>query len=206
MTTVILVRHGQTAWNAVERFRGREDLPLNEVGLSQAKRTAERIARQWHPAAVYCSPLSRARSTAEAIARRCRLSVEVHHGVIDIDYGKWQGLTPEEARQRYPRRARRWYRGVRWIRPPGGESLAAAKRRCLKAVLDIASRHPDRAIVIVGHTVVNRLILLGVLSVGLRHFWQLSQEPCAINIIELERGAFTVRSVNDSCHLEEARQ
>jgi probable phosphoglycerate mutase len=199
---MILVRHGQTAWNAVERFRGHEDLPLNETGLTQAERTAERIGRQWSPAAVYCSPLSRARATAEAIARRCQLSAEVHLGLVDIDYGRWQGLTPEEARQRYPRRIRRWYRGVRWVRPPRGESLCAAKHRCLEAVLDIASRHPDRQIVLVGHTVVNRLILLGVLSLGLRRFWQFGQDACCLNVLELERGVFTVRSVNDTCHLQ----
>lgn len=198
---MILVRHGQTAWNAIERFRGREDLPLNEVGLSQAERTAERICRQWNPAAVFCSPLSRAKATAEAVARRCRLPVAVHPGLIDIDYGRWQGLTPAEAQLRYPRRIRRWYRGARWIRPPRGESLSAVKRRCLKAVLEIASKHLDQEVVIVGHTVVNRAILLGVLSVGLRHFWQLGQEPCAVNIIELEHGAFAVRSMNDTCHL-----
>lgn len=50
MTTLSLVRHGQTAWNAIERFRGREDIPLSDVGLSQAERTAERISRQWSPA------------------------------------------------------------------------------------------------------------------------------------------------------------
>jgi broad specificity phosphatase PhoE len=204
VTTMILVRHGQTAWNAIERFRGREDLPLNDVGLSQAERTAERICRQWNPVAVYCSPLSRARATAEAVARRCRLAVEVQPGLIDIDYGRWQGMTPAEAQLRYPRRIRRWYRGVRWIRPPGGESLSAVKRRCLKAVLDIASRHPEQQVVIVGHTVVNRLMLLGVLSVGLRHFWQLGQEPCAVNLIEVEGRSFTLRFINDTCHLQSA--
>jgi broad specificity phosphatase PhoE len=205
MTTLVLVRHGQTAWNAVERFRGREDLPLNDVGLSQAERTAQRVSRQWKPAAVYCSPLSRARVTAEAVARSCGLSVEAHPGLIDIDYGKWQGMRPEEARARYPRRTRRWYRGAHWSRPPGGEPLSAVKRRCLKAVLEIASRHADQVVVVVGHTVVNRAILLGALSLGLRHFWQFGQEPCAVNVLELEGGSFTVRSLNDTCHLENAK-
>ena len=84
---------------------------------------------------------------------------------------------------------------------PGGESLSAVKHRSLKAVLDIASKHPGQVVVVVGHTVLNRAILLGVLSLGLRHFWQLSQEPCAVNVIELERASFTVRSLNDTCHL-----
>jgi phosphoserine phosphatase len=96
-TTMILVRHGQTEWNRVERFRGRADVPLNETGLRQAVLTAERIACSWHPVAVYSSPLSRAQQTAQATARQFDLSVEVNEGLADIDYGKWQGLTPEEA-------------------------------------------------------------------------------------------------------------
>jgi len=201
VTTLILVRHGQTAWNVNERFRGREDVPLDEVGLDQAERTAQRVAGQWRPVAVYCSPLSRARVTAEAVARRCGLPAQVHPGLVDIDYGRWQGLTPAEARQRYPRRARRWYRGSRRARPPGGEPLSAVQRRCLKAVLEIASAHPDQAVVAVGHTVVNRLILLGALSAGMRHFWHLGQEPCAVNLLEVEGRSFTLRSMNDTCHL-----
>ena len=204
MTTLILVRHGQTAWNVNERFRGREDVCLDEVGLNQAERTAQRIAVQWSPAAVYCSPLSRARVTAEAVARRLGLPIEVHPGLIDIDYGRWQGMTPAEARQRYPRSTRRWYRGSRWARPPRGESLSAVQRRCLKAVLEIASAHPGRTVVAVGHTAVNRLILLGALSAGFRHFWLLGQEPCAVNLIEVEGSSFTLRSMNDTCHLESA--
>jgi broad specificity phosphatase PhoE len=203
VTTLILVRHGQTAWNAVERFRGREEIPLDEVGLSQAERTAERIRRQWNLAAVYCSPLSRAKATAEAIGRRCGLPVTVHPRLVDIDCGKWQGMRPAEARLRYPHRTKRWYRGAPFACPPGGESLSAVKRRCLKAVREIACAHPDQSIAVVCHTVVNRVILLGVLSVGLRRFWQLGQEPCAVNVLEFEHGTFTVRSANDICHLQE---
>lgn len=71
MTRILLVRHGRTAWNVHERFRGREDVPLDQTGLSQAERTAAYIASRWNPAAVYSTPLARGRATAEAIARRC---------------------------------------------------------------------------------------------------------------------------------------
>jgi broad specificity phosphatase PhoE len=204
MTTLILVRHGRTAWNAVERFRGREDLSLDDTGLAQAERAAERIARRWRPTAVYSSPLVRARQTAEAIARRCGLLVQIHPGLIDIDYGRWQGLTPEEATQRHPRRTRNWYRGTWWSRPPGGEALRAVKRRCLKTVADIARRHAGQTVVAVGHTVVNRAILLGALSLGLGRFWHLRQEPCALNVIETDGHAFVLVSMNDTCHLQES--
>jgi len=96
MTRFVLVRHGQTEWNRVERFRGRADIPLNETGLAQAKALARRLA-SWAIAAVYSSPLQRTRETGKAIARQLGLQVEPLEGLIDIDYGALQGLTPEEA-------------------------------------------------------------------------------------------------------------
>ena len=201
MTWILLVRHGQTAWNVTERFRGREDLPLNEAGLAQAERTAERIARDWNPAAVYSGPLSRAMQTAQAIGFRCGLTVQLHADLIDIDYGRWQGLTPEEAARRFPRRARRWFLGSRWARPPRGESLGAVVRRCLQAVRGIASRHPDQTVVLVGHTVVNRALILGALRLRPSSFWRLGQEPCAVNVLETDGRSFVLRSLNDTCHL-----
>jgi probable phosphoglycerate mutase len=203
MTLVLLVRHGQTAWNLEERFRGREDLPLDQTGLAQAERTAERIARDWSPAALYSSPLSRARQTAQAIGRRCGLPVQPLAGLIDIDYGSWQGLSPEEAARRFPRRARQWYRGSLRVRPPQGEQLGAVVRRGLRAVREIASRHPDQTVVLIGHTVVNRALILGGLGLHPSGFWGLGQEPCAINVLETDGRYFALRLLNDTCHLRE---
>jgi probable phosphoglycerate mutase len=69
MTRIILVRHGQTEWNRIERFRGRADVPLNETGIKQAEATGNRVAAKWKPVAIYSSPLLRAVKTAEAIAK-----------------------------------------------------------------------------------------------------------------------------------------
>ena len=102
MTRIVLVRHGQTEWNRVERFRGRADVPLNETGLAQAEATGRRVASEWQPVCVYSSPLSRAVKTAEAIARHFDLPVHVHPGLADIDYGEWQGLTPDEVEEHWP--------------------------------------------------------------------------------------------------------
>jgi broad specificity phosphatase PhoE len=93
MTRFILVRHGQTAWNREERFRGQSDVPLNETGLSQAGLTAGRIAVEWRPAAVYSSPLLRAHQTSQAIAEPLGLQVRPHAGLNDIRFGLLQGLT-----------------------------------------------------------------------------------------------------------------
>ena len=108
-TSIILVRHGQTEWNRIERFRGRADVPLNETGLAQAEATGRRVAQTWQPMAIYTSPLSRSIKTAQAIAKHFSLPVQIHPGLADIDYGAWQGLTPDEARQRWPEQIEYWY-------------------------------------------------------------------------------------------------
>jgi probable phosphoglycerate mutase len=83
-TNIILVRHGQTEWNRLERFRGRYDVPLNSTGLKQADQVAKRILSQWKPVAIYSSPLSRAMQTADALAKCFHQSVISTDGLISI--------------------------------------------------------------------------------------------------------------------------
>ena len=203
MTRIILIRHGQTAWNRVERFRGRADVPLNDTGLAQAEATARRVAAQWQPVAFYSSPLSRAVQTAEAMARRFDLPVQAHGGLIDIDYGQWQGLTPDEARERWPERVDAWYRTPETAQIPGGETLNDLRVRLIDAVRELAARHRGETIVLVGHTVANRAILLEALGLDNSRFWRLGQDTCAINVLTLDEAdqEFTLVSMNDTCHL-----
>lgn len=204
-TRFILVRHGQTEWNRVERFRGRADVPLNAAGLAQAAATGRRIAAEWQPAAVYASPLSRAVVTAEAIAAHFGLPVTRLDGLADIDYGDWQGLTPEEARGRWLDLVHAWYTAPATVQIPGGESLAALRARVMAAIRELAARHDGQTIALVSHTVVNRVILLAVLGLGNERFWRLRQDNCAINVFESDGGDFTLASMNDTCHLHRAR-
>jgi probable phosphoglycerate mutase len=201
MTQIILVRHGQTEWNRVERFRGRADVPLNDTGLAQAEATGRRVASVWQPSAVYSSPLSRAVKTADAIAGHFNLPVQVHPGLTDIDYGEWQGLAPEEARQHWPDEVDAWFHRPHEARIPGGETLEALRQRLMATLNELASRHAGQTIVLVGHTVINRIILLGTLGLDNERFWHLCQDTCAINVIEAEAGDFTLASMNDTCHL-----
>jgi broad specificity phosphatase PhoE len=201
MSLVVLVRHGQTEWNMVERFRGRFDIPLNETGLMQAEATAERIASSCKPETILTSPLSRARQTADPIARKTGLTPRAQQGLIDIDYGEWQGLTPEEVRARWPKECRSWYEDPGAARIPGGETLAEVQERALKTALEACGEGTSEAIVMVSHTVVNRLILLGVLGAPLDRFWLLRQDPCAINVLEFHGSSFTLVTMNDTCHL-----
>jgi broad specificity phosphatase PhoE len=202
MTRFILVRHGQTEWNRIERFRGRADIPLNEIGLAQAEATGRRVAAEWQPKAIYTSPLSRSVKTAEAIAKHYGLQVQQHPGLADIDYGEWQGLTLEDARQRWPAEIDVWYNRPHQAHIPGGETLDYLRTRAMQMVNELVGRHPTETIVLVGHTVINRIILLGVLGLGNERFWRIKQDTCAINIFEAENDDFVLGSLNDTCHLK----
>ena len=201
MTRIVLVRHGETEWNRVEHFRGRADVPLNETGLAQAKAMARRVAAEWRPIAIYSSPLARAVKTAEAVAWHFGLSVQIHPGLIDIDYGQWQGLTPGEAKERWPEVIDAWYNAPHTARIPGGETLDELRARAERTLNELAARHQGQTIVLVGHTVINRVILLAVLGLGNDHFWRLRQDTCAINTFEVEGGFFTIGSLNETYHL-----
>jgi len=197
----ILIRHGQTEWNRVERFRGHTNVPLNETGLAQAEMTGQRVAEEWTPAAVYSSPLSRAVRTAEAVAKHFDQPVQIHPGLVDINYGSWQGLTPEEAHRCDPESVDNWYCHPEQARIPDGETLADLRTRVMQTVSELAVRHAGETIVLVGHTVINRIILLGVLGLGNERFWHLKQDTCAINVFEAVESDFVLISLNDTCHV-----
>jgi probable phosphoglycerate mutase len=201
MTRFILVRHGQTEWNKVERFRGRADVPLNDTGLAQAEATGRRVAEEWTPVAVYSSPLSRAVKTAEAIAGHFALPVETHSGLVDIDYGRWHGLTPDDVKIRWPEIHDAWYHKPHTARIPDGETLEDLRLRGLTMLNEVAAQHAGETVVLVGHTVINRVILLAVMGLDNDRFWRLRQDTCAINVFETENGDFTLVSLNDTCHL-----
>jgi broad specificity phosphatase PhoE len=201
-TRLILVRHGETEWNRVERFRGRADVPLNATGLAQAEATARRIAHTWQPAAVVASPLGRAVQTGEAIARACDLAVEPIPDLIDIDYGQWQGLASEQVRIRWPELLERWYTTPHTVEFPGGETLSQLKTRAMGVVSTLIGRFRGQTFVLVGHTVLNRVLLLAMLGLGNDRFWHLRQGTCAINVIEAESGDFTMVALNDTAHLQ----
>lgn len=202
MRGIILVRHGETEWNRVERFRGRMDLELNERGRAQAQ-AAGRALASVAVAAVYSSPLRRALDTAAAIAAPHGLVVQPCLGLLDIDYGQWQGLTPEEAAQRYPEPYRQWLEQPHQVPIPGGEGLEEARRRAVAAVDEALAAPGNQWAVMVSHKVICKLLLCHALGLPSAHFWQVEQDTCGISRFELKEGRLVVSVTNDTCHLAE---
>jgi broad specificity phosphatase PhoE len=209
MTRFILVRHGQTEWNRVERFRGRADIPLNETGQAQATALACHLAGircSWAIAAVYSSPLQRTRETGKAIARQLGLEVKPLEGLLDIDYGALQGLTPEEAEQRYPDIYRRWLREPHLVHFPQGESLAQLRERVLESVRGLAESHQGETVALVGHKITNKVLLCAVLGLDNSHIWQIEQDEAGVNIFEWREETPYLVLLNDTCHLSSWRE
>lgn len=200
---MILVRHGETDWNRVERFRGQFDIPLNSKGIEQAERNAQKVGKHWRPAAVYSSPLSRALQTAERIAEACGLVVKTETGLTDIDYGDWQGLTPDAAKEKWPKLVEKWFRFPGTVQIPNGNTLTEVQDRALTTLSVLAEQHEGQNIVLLSHTVVIRAILLGILGADLDRLWQIGQEPCAINLIEYRPENVIIVSINGVEHLIE---
>ena len=203
MTTIYLIRHGQTDWNKDKIFRGKADVPLNEHGRKEAQALADHL-KHVRPDACYSSPLSRALETAETAIGRRSLSVQTDEGIIDIDYGEWQGLQDAEVSKKFAEIYRRWHETPHRVRFPGGESLAMVKKRSLASLDRIRSSHPDDTVFVVAHRVVTKVIMCAVLGLSNSAFWKIQQDNCAYNIIEFSIDNTIVVLMNDTCHMRAA--
>ncbi|MDP3182627.1 MAG: histidine phosphatase family protein [Desulfobaccales bacterium] len=200
MTQIILVRHGQTPWNKDKIFRGTYDIPHNETGQEEARLTGEWLKGETIHAA-YCSPLSRARDTAEAIARHHGLKVEDLPGIIDLNYGDWQGLPLAEVKVKYANLYRQWETAPHTVRFPGGETLEEVRRRAWGAVEEVVRRHPGQTILLAAHRVVNKVLIACFIGLDNSHFWRIGQDTTAINRFQKVDDTCHLILINDTCHL-----
>jgi broad specificity phosphatase PhoE len=202
-TSIYLIRHGQTEWNKEKIFRGRKDIPLNGRGREEAQALADHLA-EFDFAACYASPLGRAFETAEIVARPHRLPVQVDEGIIDINYGVWEGISDDEVQKRFRSLYEKWHSEPHRVRFPGGESLIMVRRRTLSALEGIRSKHPDEHVLVVSHRAVNKVVLCAMLGLGNDAFWRIVQDNCAYNILILSKESSVVALMNDTCHMQMA--
>ena len=198
MRRLLVVRHGHVAGMSPERFRGRRDVDLSDLGTRQAQATARSIAARWRPVAIYSSPLRRCLQTAAAIAAACGgLPVAALDDLNDVHYGDWEWLTHEEVRARWPELAECWFAAPQLVRFPRGESLQDLVARMANVLRLVRERHADETIVVVGHSGGNRALLLQTLDQPLSAYWRLAQDPCSVSEIELQGLTMTVRRFNE---------
>lgn len=149
-TRIIAIRHGETAWNVDSRLQGHLDIPLNDVGLWQARRAALALADEPIDA-IYSSDLQRAWVTARAIAETTQAPLTAHQGLRERSFGVLQGHTFEELETKEPEQAYRWRKRDPAFAPEGGESLIALRERITATTHALAAQHMGGQIVLVAH-------------------------------------------------------
>jgi probable phosphoglycerate mutase len=202
-TTLLIVRHGQTAWNKDLHFRGRADLPLDETGLNQTEAIARRIVAEFQPVALLSSPLERARQTAEAIAQTTHLNLQAEESLIDLDYGQFSGLSPTEAEAKFLDLYRAWLNVPHTIRFPAGESLDDVRARLSDLLGRVANLYPDEQIILVTHQVVCQVLLCYLLGIHNGYFSHFRVDPASLTTCQVDGSHSVLVGVNDTCHLKE---
>jgi broad specificity phosphatase PhoE len=203
-TTLVLVRHGRTRGNTAMELHGRTDLPLDEHGVAQADLVAERIGAVIRADALLTSPLHRARATAESIGRRIGLTPRIMPGLVEMDFGEFEGLTLEHVAIEHPGLTTRFLdlddHDVGW---PGGETrrvFHARVRDAFDAILDEFRAH---TVIVVAHGGVLGSFLAQIHGVSPNDWRAFPVPNCSITHLEVRADHTAVHALNDVAHLDD---
>ncbi|RBY94860.1 bifunctional RNase H/acid phosphatase [Blastococcus sp. TBT05-19] len=199
-TVTHLLRHGQTEHTPERRFSGRNDLPLSRTGRAEAEAAAHRMAGLGIDVVV-ASPLRRTRETAEAVASVLGLPVQLDQDLVELDFGDLEGLSGDEARQKFPLAVRRFLSDVR-VAAPGGESIADVSARVARARQRILAEHAGKTVLVVSHVTPIKLMLAAGLGAGDDVVHRVFLEAASLCTVAWSSdGRTSVRLVNDTAHL-----
>jgi len=199
---IVLVRHGETDWNRIKRFQGLSNVELNERGRAHAEALALTL-REEPLRAIYSSPLNRAIETAETINRYHRASLELRDGLMEMDLGDFEGLQPGDLRNEQSEFLRKWLEDPASVRMPNGETLQEVQERAWVVVEEAAKTYNKGSVLLCGHNFVNLTLLCKILGLEITYLRRLHQSLGAMNIIERNRGLYSLVCLNDTCHLKD---
>ena len=189
-TRVLLVRHGETSWNAEGRHQGRADVPLNDVGREQAAALGRRL-RALPVDAAYTSPLARARDTAAlALAGRGVRAAGVE-AFAELSYGARAGERRADWLAADPAFVARWDQEPWAVTFPGGESLADVHRRAAPAWDAVVRAHRGETVLVSAHGHLNRVLLLHALGLPRERFWAVPQPNASCVVVDARPGGAT---------------
>jgi ribonuclease H / adenosylcobalamin/alpha-ribazole phosphatase len=199
-TTLLLVRHGNTVLSG-QRYSGRVDPELTAEGVAQARAVAARLARDGGPDAVVTSPLRRAHATATAIATAAGVDVAVDDGLVEVDFGRWDGLTFAEVRAGWPAELAAYLEDSA-LAPPGGESVDEVARRVRKVRDRLLTAYPGRTVAVVSHVTPIKVLLCSALAAPVSSVFRIHLDTASLSTVEwFPDGPAVVRLLNDTSHL-----
>ncbi|WP_030370498.1 bifunctional RNase H/acid phosphatase [Streptomyces rimosus] len=202
-TTLVLLRHGETALTPQKRFSGSGgcDPELSLAGHRQAEAVAAALAARGTVQAVVSSPLKRCRQTAETVAARLGLDVRVDEGLRETDFGAWEGLTFAEVQERYPQDLAAWL-GSAKAAPTGGESFAAVARRVAVSRDKLLARYAGRTVLLVTHVTPVKTLVRLALGAPPESLFRMELSAASLSAVAYYGdGNASVRLVNETAHL-----
>ena len=185
MLNVLLVRHGETAWNREGRYQGRTDIPLSDVGREQVRALARRLASVPIAFAV-SSPLARARATAEAVTTERGIALELDDGLAEISHGAWEGQLASDVERSHAEMFGTWKTRPGRDTPagPNAETLGDVDARAWPVLERATARmHGDQTVLVAAHDAVNRVLLCRVLGLPLGRVWSFRQASATLNVL-----------------------
>jgi probable phosphoglycerate mutase len=207
---LFLIRHGESEGNTELRLQGQGEYPLTERGLEQSRLLAERL-RRLSLAALYSSPIRRARLTAGVIGEATGLEVTELPGVREYDFGELSGMTYRELVEKHPEIVEQYRRGPDYPAFPGAEDREAFRQRVCEALWGVAERHPGASAAVVTHARPVGVFCLEVLGLPYRRPLPLRIHNGSITVVEVRDGPPSERdprpqavlaALNDTCHLQ----
>ena len=195
MSTILLIRHGETPYNVNGKMAGRmPGVPLNEKGRKQAEAVGEAL-KNAPIKYIYSSPMERAQETASYLAKNLGLEILEAAGVNETDIGSWTGRSVKQCA-----RTKLWDTVIN--RPgelvfPGGESFASIQARCVAQVEELAARHPEDLVAVFTHADPIKLVVAHFLNMPINSFQRLHSDNCSVCVIHFgKEGRVFVPQVN----------
>ena len=203
-TVFVLLRHGETPLTPEKRFSGSggSDPSLSPTGREQAERAAAALAARGTVQAVVSSPLRRCRETADVVATRLGLPVEVEDGLRETDFGAWEGLTFAEVHARYPEDLAAWHRTPTVAPTGGGESFAEVAERVAAARDKLLAAHAGRTVLLVTHVTPVKTLVRLALGAPAESVFHMELSAASLSAVAYySDGNASVRLLNDTAHL-----
>lgn len=201
MTKLILVRHGETRWNAQQKMQGRTDIPLSLKGKLQARRLKKRFQDQ-EIDAIYSSQLMRAFMTAQEVAKEHPLKVIKDARLNEVSYGIWEGLVYEDIKKNQKDRVAERNKDKFNYAPPKGESPANLQKRLKSFLKDILKKHKEETVLLICHNGVKRMLLGTILGWSKDKIMTTRLNNTSVSILYFSSKTKKMRLFNCTKHLE----
>ncbi len=191
---IYLVRHGETDWNRGEKLQGQSDVPLNEYGIQLARETAAALESVPFDLA-FCSPLGRAVQTAEILIGSRDIPLCRDPRLMEMRFGVMEGVAFGDAKKDEKNPMYHFFHAPASYKPPeGAESFQQLYDRTAEFLKDrlLPAEHKYKNVLIAGHGAMNRSIINPLAGIDLAHFWQIRLPNCAVSLLSLENGKFSL--------------